>query len=220
MLQRPRRRCEGTAMGAIVLDLRPGLGIGPFSLGMPICEAFAQIEQQPNIYDVVHVKYFDEEPLKLDVVISFPDHGFHLRFDPWSQRLRLIEIFDVKRLQMCYSTSLIGGPSTLATFVAVYALFGPTYPGIFDKDRRIYTLFYPGLSFAFPIPSQFTDCCHDGGVELPLEFPDGTTPVTCRVSIYDSSSGKKVGVGALMDKASAPPLPAGSIYMEEVHVKV
>lgn len=29
-------------------------------LGMPICEAFAQIEQQPNIYDVVHVKYFDE----------------------------------------------------------------------------------------------------------------------------------------------------------------
>ncbi|XP_028807268.1 UPF0183 protein At3g51130-like isoform X3 [Neltuma alba] len=220
MLQRARRRCEGTAMGAIVLDLRPGLGIGPFSLGMPICEAFAQIEQQPNIYDVVHVKYFDEEPLKLDIVISFPDHGFHLRFDPWSQRLRLIEIYDVKRLQMRYSTSLIGGPSTLATFVAVYALFGPTYPGIFDKDRGIYTLFYPGLSFAFPIPSQYTDCCHDEGVELPLEFPDGTTPVTCRVSIYDSSSGKKVGVGSLMDKASAPPLPAGSIYMEEVHVKL
>jgi hypothetical protein len=59
-------------------------------------------------------------------------------------------------------------------------------------------------------------------VELPLEFPDGTTPVTCRVcvSIYDSSSGKKIGVGSLMDKASAPPLPTGSIYMEEVHVKV
>ena len=102
----------------------------------------------------------------------------------------------------------------------LYALFGPTYPGIFDKERGIYTLFYPGLSFAFPIPSQYTDCCHDGGVELPLEFPDGTTPVTCRVSIYDSSSGKKVGVGSLMDKASAPPLPAGSIYMEEVHVKL
>lgn len=52
---------------------------------MPICDAFAQIEQQPNIYDVVHVKYHDEDPLKLDIVISFPDHGFHLRFDPWSQ---------------------------------------------------------------------------------------------------------------------------------------
>uniref|UniRef100_A0A2N9IB14 Uncharacterized protein n=1 Tax=Fagus sylvatica TaxID=28930 RepID=A0A2N9IB14_FAGSY len=219
MSQRTRRRCEGTAMGAIVLDLRPGLGIGPFSLGMPICEAFAQIEQQPNIYDVVHVKYFEEEPLKLDLVISFPDHGFHLRFDPWSQRLRLVEIFDVKRLQMRYATSLIGGPSTLATFVAVYALFGPTFPGIYDKVRGVYNLFYPGLSFAFPIPSQYTDCCHDGEAELPLEFPDGTTPVTCRVSIYDSSTDKKVGVGSLMDKACAPPLPAGSLYMEEVHVK-
>lgn len=31
-----------------------------FVSGMPICEAFAQIENQPNIYDVVHVKYFDE----------------------------------------------------------------------------------------------------------------------------------------------------------------
>ncbi|KAI3502852.1 hypothetical protein L1887_31208 [Cichorium endivia] len=220
MLQRPRRRCEGTAMGVIVLDLRPGLGIGPFSLGMPICEAFAQIEQQPNIYDVVHVKYFDEDPLKLDVVISFPDHGFHLRFDPWSQRLRLIEIFDVKRLQMRYATSLIGGPSTPATFVAVYAVFGPTFPGIYDKERGVYTLLYPGLSFAFPIPSQYTDCCHNGEAELPLEFPDGTTPVTCRVCIYDSSADSKVGVGKLMNKASAPPLPNGSLYMEEVHVKL
>ncbi|CAK7334375.1 unnamed protein product [Dovyalis caffra] len=219
-LQRPRRRCEGTAMGAIVLDLRPGNGIGPFSLGMPICEAFAQIEQQPSIYDVVHVKFFDEEPLKLDIVISFPDHGFHLRFDPWSQRLRLIEIFDVKRLQMRYATSLIGGPSNLATFVAVYDLFGPTFPGIYDKDRGLYTLFYPGLSFAFPIPSQYTDCCHDREAELPLEFPDGTTPVTCRVSIYDGSADKKVGVGSLMHKASVPPLLPGNLYMEEVHVKL
>ncbi|KAE8707117.1 UPF0183 protein [Hibiscus syriacus] len=129
-------------------------------------------------------------------------------------------MFDIKRLQMRYATSLIGGPSTLATFVAVYALFGPTYPGTYDKDRGIYALFYPGLSFAFPIPSQYSDCCHDGEAELPLEFPDGTTPVTCRVSIYDSSTGKKVGVGSLMDKAPAPPLPTGSLYMEEVHAKL
>lgn len=35
------------------------------------------------------------------------------------------------------------GPSTLATFVAVYALFGPTFAGTYDKDRGIYMLFYP-----------------------------------------------------------------------------
>lgn len=86
------------------------------------------------------------------------------------QRLRLVEIYDVKRLQMRYATSTIGwaglkkivcgfgvvyccndslfllffrGPSTLATFVAVYALFGPTFPGVYDKERGVYALFYP-----------------------------------------------------------------------------
>lgn len=217
-----RRRCEGTAMGAITLDLRPGLGLGPFNLGMPIGDAFYQIEQQPHIYDVVRVKYLDEEPLKLDILISFPDHGFHLRFDPWSQRLRLIEIYDIKRLQMRYSANLIGGPSTLATFIAVYALFGPTFPGIYDESSGVYTLFYPGLSFAFPIPSQYSSSCQNGEVapELPLEFPDGTTPVTCRVSIYDNSSDSKVGVGSMMDKALVPPLPLDSLYMEELSVKL
>ncbi|XP_062219872.1 PHAF1 protein At3g51130-like [Phragmites australis] len=193
-----RRRCEGTAMGAITIDLRPGLGVGPFTLGMPISNAFAQIEHQPNIYDVVHVKYFDE-------------------------RLRLIEIYDVKRLQLRYATSLIGGPATLATFAAVYALFGPTFPGIYDKERGIYTLFYPvcRLSFGFPIPSQYTNLFTNGEVaDLHLEFPDGTTPVTCRVSIYDNSTDSKVGVGSLMDKAVVPALPAGSLYMEEVHAKL
>jgi len=56
--------------------------------------------------------------------------------------------------------------------------------------------------------------------DLPLEFPDGTTPVTCRISIFDSSTDSKVGVGSLMDKAAVPALPAGSLYMEEVHAKV
>lgn len=56
--------------------------------------------------------------------------------------------------------------------------------------------------------------------ELPLEFPDGTTPVTCRVSVYDSSTDRKVGVGSSMMKACVPPLAAGSLYMEEVVVKV
>ena len=63
-------------------------------------------------------------------------------------------------------------------------------------------------------------CFHFLTAELPLEFPDGTTPVTCRVSIYDGSADKKVGVGSLMHKASAPPLLPGNPYMEEVLVKV
>jgi hypothetical protein len=189
-----------------------------------------------------------QEPLKVDLVISFPEHGFHLRFEPRSQRLRLIEVFDVQRLQMRYATSSIGGPSVAATFVAVYALFGPTFPGTYNTKRCIYTLFYPGLSFAFPIPAQYTECCqhregksftfpyltsplminlglsvnmvHCWAAELPLEFPDGTTPVMSRVCIYDSAVGGGVGVGAPLKIALPPQLPLGSLYMEEVHAKL
>eukprot|EP00252_Welwitschia_mirabilis_P008438 TRINITY_DN20270_c0_g2_i1.p1 TRINITY_DN20270_c0_g2~~TRINITY_DN20270_c0_g2_i1.p1 ORF type:complete len:407 (+),score=58.00 TRINITY_DN20270_c0_g2_i1:201-1421(+) len=219
---RSRRRCEGPAMGAITLELRPGSGLGPFTLGMPICEAFTYIEQDPSIYDVVHVKYSDEEPLLFDLVISFPDHGFHLRFEPYTQRLRLIEVFDVHRLQIRYANSVIGGPNTQATFVTIYAVCGPTFPGIYDAERGIYTLFYPGLSFAFPIPALHKESFKEWQAELPLEFSDGTTPVTSRVCIYDKSSGGNIGVGVgnLFKRAVLPPLPAGSDYMEEVHAKL
>lgn len=56
--------------------------------------------------------------------------------------------------------------------------------------------------------------------ELPLEFPDGTTPVMSRVCIYDSTVGGGVGVGAPLKIALPPQLPPGSLYMEEVHAKV
>jgi hypothetical protein len=49
---------------------------------------------------------------------------------------------------------------------------------------------------------------------FPNEFRSGC------VSIYRTSTDSKVGVGSLMDKATLPSLPAGSLYMEEVHAKV
>jgi hypothetical protein len=41
-----------------------------------------------------------QEPLKHDMVINFPANGFHLRFESTSQRLRLIEVYDITRLQV------------------------------------------------------------------------------------------------------------------------
>lgn len=46
-------------------------------------------------------------------------------------------------IKLSFNFVAFSGPSTLATFVAVYTLFGPTYPGTYDKDRGVYTLFYP-----------------------------------------------------------------------------
>lgn len=174
-----------------------------------------------------------------DVVISFPEHGFHLRFEPRSQRLRLIEVYDVTRLQVStsellrpssiglppplgrpsyvtlasdtlasrhymyredfqtpipvlqvkYGKSLIGGASHPATFVRVYDICGPTYPGEYDPKTRTYTLHYPGLAFLFPIPAQHAEACSENHIGMPLEFPDGSTPLASRICIYTASEG-------------------------------
>lgn len=65
--------------------------------------------------------------------------------------------------------------------------------------------------------SDMDKCC---AAELPLEFPDGTTPVMSRICIYDSAVGGGTGVGSPLKIASPPQLPTGSLYMEEVHAKV
>ncbi|KAH7431506.1 hypothetical protein KP509_08G052500 [Ceratopteris richardii] len=85
-------------MGTLTLDLRPGAGLGPFLLGMPVCDAFAYIDHHPDTFDAVQVNYHDEETLLCDLVVSFPNHGFHLRFEPRSERLRLNEVFEVQLL--------------------------------------------------------------------------------------------------------------------------
>ncbi|KAL1536643.1 PHAF1 protein-like isoform X2 [Salvia divinorum] len=133
-MQRNKPRCESTAMASTIPSF------------------------SPNIYHVDHVKSYDDEPLKFDIVISFRDYGFHLTFNPWSQ----------------------------------------------------------GLSFLFLMPSQYAQCCHDR--EASTGIYRQNNPVTCRISVYDSSTDRKVGVGSSIIKLCVPSLAAGSLYMEEVVV--
>ena len=41
-----------------------------------------------------------QDTLARDVLVGFPEHGFQLHFEPHCQRLRLVEVFDVTRLQV------------------------------------------------------------------------------------------------------------------------
>ena len=38
--------------------------------------------------------------LQEDIVVAMPDHGMRLRFAPTSQRLQLIEVYDLSRMQV------------------------------------------------------------------------------------------------------------------------
>lgn len=41
-----------------------------------------------------------QDLLSQDIIFNLPEHGIHLRFDPRSQRLRLIEAYDLSRAQV------------------------------------------------------------------------------------------------------------------------
>jgi hypothetical protein len=67
-----------------------------------------------------------------------------------------------------YGAALVGGAAHPATFVRVYDICGPTYPGEFDARTGAYTLHYPGVAFWFPIPPAHAQRCRESQVLLLL----------------------------------------------------
>jgi hypothetical protein len=57
--------------------------------------------------------------LEHDLILNFPEHGMHLRFDPSSQRLRLIEVYDVSRMQAPPPPPSLTPPPPIPGFKAI-----------------------------------------------------------------------------------------------------
>ncbi|CAG8623001.1 4756_t:CDS:2, partial [Funneliformis caledonium] len=66
----------------------------------------------------------------------------------------------------------------------------PTYPGELDSKKKEYTLNYPGISFVFPIPEEHISfyTSSSGMTDLPMELPDGTSPLLSRLYTFHGSS--------------------------------
>ncbi|GJP29636.1 hypothetical protein CLOM_g19162 [Closterium sp. NIES-68] len=171
-------------MGIATLDLRPGAGLGPFSLGMALCDALAEVETQLGVFDSIVVNYCQQEPLARDIVIAFPHLGFRLCFDPHVQRLHRIDVADISRLHLRFGASLLGGPMQAPTFAHVYSVLGPTFPGAYNTEASCYTLAYPGMALLFPIPAHHHHCFQQPSQDLPMQLPDGSAPRLSRVVLH------------------------------------
>lgn len=169
----------------MVMGLVPGQSLGPFRLGMPISAAIGELRTTYPAY-TVNFHYSSIAPLESDMILDVPDMGFRLRFEPVTQRLRLIDVYDSKRVVMSYHGAAWSGPTVEATFIRVYELFGPTFPGKLDTTRGNYFLHYRGLSFSFTIPPEY-HALYQSSNDMPLELPNRTTPIVSRVFIYRGS---------------------------------
>ncbi|KAG0352459.1 Cullin-3, partial [Gamsiella multidivaricata] len=148
------------------LAIAPGKHLGWFRLGMSLWDVIRLLREQAALVSVVELKYSEEDPFAADIVLKLPSNGIELRFEPYSQRLKLITVYDfMKSLRLTYSGSEFSSPKVVPTCALVNKLIGPPFPGEFDSSRNLYTLSYPSA-------------------EVPMEFPDGSTPVCTHMYIY------------------------------------
>ena len=159
-----------------------------------------------SVYKVFtfELKYCRDDPLASDVLLDLVEDGLLLRFEPRSQRLRAVEVYDAHKLKLSYANASLCKAGAAPTLVHVIHHFGPTYPGSFDAARSVYRLSYPGVAFEFVIPPQHAHAYQRPAVaDLPLEFDDGTSPPVARIIVLSELQQK--------DPTALPPAlsPAG-----------
>ncbi|XP_017880700.1 UPF0183 protein CG7083 isoform X2 [Ceratina calcarata] len=176
-----------------------------FILGMHFSQSVSIIQSQVGIIRGVQVLYSDSNPLDVDLVINLPHDGVRLIFDPVVQRLKIIEIYNMKLVKLKYCGLPFNSPEVLPSIEQIEHSFGATHPGVYDSDKQVFVLNFRGLSFYFPIDSKFQPgYAHGLGS---LQFPNGTSPLVAKTAIYVGNMGAGGGSDEHNLKAPPPPLP-------------
>ncbi|XP_026466305.1 UPF0183 protein CG7083-like isoform X2 [Ctenocephalides felis] len=197
------------------LELVPERSLGceqwEFVLGMHFSQAVAIIQSQVGLIRGVQVLYSDTSPLAVDLAINLPHDGIRLVFDPVVQRLKLIEIYNLKLVKLRYCGLPFNSPTVLPSIEQVEHSFGATHPGVYDANKQLFCLHFRGLSFYFPVDSKLQPgYAHGLGS---LHFPNGASPVVSRCSLY---------CGPSAPEARPPNLPITcynqQLYLERAEV--
>ncbi|XP_063629478.1 PHAF1 protein CG7083 [Cydia splendana] len=200
----------------IVPERSLGCDAWEFVLGMHFSQSVAIIQSQVGTIRGVQVLYSDQNPLNVDLVINMPQDGIRFIFDPVAQRLKIIEIYNMKLVKLRYSGMCFNSPEIAPSIEQVEHCFGATHPGLYDSQRHLFALNFRGLSFYFPVDSKFEPgYAHGLGS---LQFPNGGSPVVARTTIYYGSQHQaSSSVGAAI-AAPLPPLPL-SCYRQQLHLR-
>ncbi|RMX66206.1 hypothetical protein DD238_001234 [Peronospora effusa] len=159
-----------------------GVGVGPFRLGASIAEALHALKTRLPVHPF-EISYNAVDPYKRDVVVDSAEDGF--------RTLKSIEFYNVNRVALKFGRVVIFGGDIAATFMSVYNLFGPTFPGHYDAAeqsmrimmKQCYILGYQGGCVKFPIPAEYRNL-YENGTDLPLEFPNGATPAATGLTVF------------------------------------
>jgi len=138
------------------------------------------------------------------------ENGILLCFEPTSQRLRKIEIKEPSKTRLSYAGYEFCSPDVDPTFAIIYRRFGPSTPGNYDPNNHLYSLHYKGVSFVFPVDKEYHSKYVNSN-EIPLELPNGVSPVTKTIVIYSGDN---------HTDPILPPIAESSFYLDIVNVQI
>lgn len=191
-----------------------------FILGMHFSQSVSIIQSQVGIIRGVQVLYSDSNPLDVDLVINLPHDGVRLIFDPVVQRLKIIEIYNMKLVKLKYCGFPFNSPEVLPSIEQIEHSFGATHPGVYDSDKQVFVLNFIGLSFYFPVDSKFQPgYAHGLGS---LQFPNGVSPLVAKTAIYIGNMTTGSGSNGHTLKTPPPPLPLicyhNNLYLQKAEI--
>ncbi|KAF3986421.1 hypothetical protein FT663_04551 [Candidozyma haemuli var. vulneris] len=154
--------------------ISPGEGFTGFlHLGISLYDTVAKLRASDY---KMKIAYSSRKYLESPILVTLPSLGLRLTFSSSSgQELRLIEVMNFEMLKLSYNGQALNEiqfyeapepedalekPPLQKSVVppclkVIYnKIFGPTYPGILDLEKKTYVLSYPGISFKFVIRSK------------------------------------------------------------------
>lgn len=156
-------------------------------LGMSLYQVVQILKSNVETVKSVQLIYNDKDPLVSDYMINLVNDGIILYFDSHNQRLRVIEISDLKKLKLRYCGNYFNNyPSVQPTFEQIIEIFGITSPGYYDNSSSVFLLQFPGLLFTFSIDYHVEPKITHGIQSL--QFPAGKAPLVSKLSIFHGNS--------------------------------
>nr|CAG4643234.1 EOG090X06XP [Ilyocryptus agilis] len=182
-----------------------------FILGMHFSQAVCIMQSQVAVMKKVQVIYNESDPLSSDLILSLTLDGIRLLFDAVTQRLRVIEVFNTTLVKLKYCGLVFNSSDVIPTIDQIDHSFGATHPGVYDSEKRIFTLNFRGLSFIFPV-EQTSEPRYVRGLGS-LQFTNGASPVASKMFIFNGNS---------LADSKPPPLPISCFfshpYLQELEV--
>lgn len=166
-----------------------GASVGRFKLGAHINDI---LEVFSNEYPRMQLEVsFSDDDMSAppggprDIQLNVPQWGLRLHFQPLSQRLYLIGIYNFNvAIAFNINGYLIRGQEHATTFSHLQKALGPTFPGKFVDEEGSYLLNFSGVGLLFRVPPRFQSLYADGTMVLPIILPDKSSAVLQRVYVY------------------------------------